>query len=219
MKRRRKPGLTPEDREIWQKVASSVTPLSATAPGRGGLLGSTSASEASEPVHPSHFTAQAPGATPEPPPPRPAVPNRFRIGSAVQPAPPRHDVLAPLPERLAAATPRVDGAIQGSLKRGKLRPEARIDLHGMTLSEAHPALTGFLIGAQARGRRLVLVITGKGKDRDDGSIMPLPRGVLRHQVPHWVQTGALAGIVLQITPAHFRHGGEGAYYVYLKRLR
>lgn len=180
-------------------------------------MGSTSASEPGEAAPPAAFPAKAPVVAPDPPP--PALPNRFRIGMAARLAPPRHDILPSLPDRLAAATPRVDGAIQARLKRGKLRPEARIDLHGMTLSEAHPALTGFLIDAQARGRRLVLVITGKGKDRDDGSVMPLPRGVLRHQVPHWVQTGALAGIVLQITPAHFRHGGEGAYYVYLKRLR
>ncbi len=51
----------------------------------------------------------------------------------------------------------------GKLKRGKLPPEARIDLHGMTLDQAHPALTRFILDSHAKQRRLVLVITGKGK--------------------------------------------------------
>ena len=220
MARRRKPGLTPEDREIWERVASSVTPLAGPAPvatGRKGLLASAT-------PFPGIPGQAEPAARAEPPPmPKaepqaPLFPNRFRIGMAARPAPPRHDLLPSLPERLAAA-PKVDGGIQAKLRRGKLRPEARIDLHGMTLSEAHPALTGFLIEAHAAGRRLVLVITGKGKDRDDGTVLRAPRGVLRHQVPSWVQTGMLAAIVLQITPAHISHGGEGAYYVYLKRRR
>ena len=221
MGRRRKPGLTPEDREIWERVASSVTPLSGPAPvavGRKGLLASVAT-----PLSGIPGPAEAPPPVEASRPPRPEaeaplLPNRFRIGMAARPAPPRHDLLPSLPERLAA-TPRVDGSIQAKLRRGKLRPEARIDLHGMTLSEAHPALTGFLMDSHAAGRRLVLVITGKGKDRDDGNPLRAPRGILRHQVPSWVQTGLLAAVVLQITPAHISHGGEGAYYVYLKRRR
>ena len=144
---------------------------------------------------------------------------QFRIGSRA-PAPPPVVDRAPDPARaLDAATPRVDGRTHARLRRGKLRPEARIDLHGMTLAQAHPALARFLLTAHADGKRLVLVITGKGKDRDDGGIMPVRRGILRHQVPDWVRTAPLDAIVLQLTPAHFRHGGDGAYYVYLKRAR
>ncbi|MCA8881056.1 MAG: Smr/MutS family protein [Rhodobacteraceae bacterium] len=217
MARRRKQGLTPEDREIWDRVAASVTPLPRASLGPGGGKAALLSSAAAEPP----FRADPPkpdGAMPPAEQDGPAN-GRFRIGISARPKPPRHDLVPPLPDRLAAATPGVDGAIQSRLKRGKLRPEARIDLHGMTLAEAYPELVRFLHAARADDKRLVLVITGKGKHRDDGGIMPTPRGVLRHQVPHWVQTGALAQIVVQITPAHFRHGGEGAYYVYLRRRR
>jgi DNA-nicking Smr family endonuclease len=44
-------------------------------------------------------------------------------------------------------------------------------------------------------------------------------GVLRHEVPHWLTSGALRPLVLQVTEAHRTHGGSGAYYVYLKRRK
>jgi DNA-nicking Smr family endonuclease len=107
----------------------------------------------------------------------------------------------------------------GRMTRGKLKPEARIDLHGMTLDRAHGALTRFILSAHANGKRLVLVITGKGKDRDDAGPIPVRYGVLKHQVPHWLTTPPLSSAVLQVMPAHISHGGGGAYYVYLRRQR
>lgn len=107
----------------------------------------------------------------------------------------------------------------GRMTRGKLAPEARIDLHGMTVAAAHPALTAFILRAEAEGRRLVLVITGKGKRSEDTGPIPVRPGVLRHQVPHWLETPPLRQAVLQVTPAHRRHGGDGAFYVYLRRRR
>jgi DNA-nicking Smr family endonuclease len=105
----------------------------------------------------------------------------------------------------------------GKMKKGRLAPEARIDLHGMTIAQAHPALNRFILDAAARGARLVLVITGKGKLRDEGGPIPERLGVLRHQVPHWLSTAPLRAHVLQVTEAHVKHGGQGAYYVYLRR--
>jgi DNA-nicking Smr family endonuclease len=104
--------------------------------------------------------------------------------------------------------------------RGKLKPEARIDLHGMTLADAHPALIRFVTDAWDRGLRLVLVITGKGSraPEDEGPI-PARRGVLRQQVPGWLAAPPLATFVLEVREAHQRHGGGGAFYVYLRRRR
>jgi hypothetical protein len=58
----------------------------------------------------------------------------------------------------------------------------------------------FVLRAHREDKRLVLVITGKGRDSDEGDIMPVRRGVLRHQVPHWLSVPPLSGIVLQVTP-------------------
>lgn len=124
---------------------------------------------------------------------------------------------------MADAKPGIhmDKKAYGRLKRGKLKPQGRIDLHGMTLDQAHPALTAFIMSSFAKERRLVLVITGKGqgKSREDFGPIPERPGILRRNVPHWLQTPPLAQVVLQVTEAHGKHGGGGAYYVYLRRRR
>jgi DNA-nicking Smr family endonuclease len=139
----------------------------------------------------------------------------FRIGQAADHR--RSDDLLPgLAESLARLPVRMDAGTFGRMKRGKLRPEARLDLHGLSAAEAHPALVSFLLGARAAGKRLVLVITGKGRLQDDLAPMPARAGRLRHDVPRWLMLPPLAGAVLQVAPAHRRHGGEGALYIYLR---
>ncbi|MCU4652294.1 Smr/MutS family protein [Roseibacterium sp. SDUM158016] len=194
---RRKKGLSPEDRDLWDRVKRTARPLE---PHR-----------AVKPAKPS-VTKAPPEKTPESqdlPPMKP-----FRLGETAMP------VQRNQPERPHHAPPRMQANTHRKMVRGKLKPEARIDLHGMTLSDAHPALIGFVSGAWDRGLRLVLVITGKGRGgfEDDGPV-PVRRGVLRRQVPHWLTAPPLGAMVLDITEAHQRHGGEGAFYVYLRRRR
>jgi DNA-nicking Smr family endonuclease len=158
------------------------------------------------------------------PPPAPPQVRRAKIalqGNKPQPqAKKRSNDLRPsLSEQMKSAPVQMDHKAFTKLKRGKLRPEGRIDLHGMTLDRAHPALQGFIIDAHRRGKRLVLVITGKGKRRDEGGPIPVRDGVLRHQVPQWLSMPPLNAVVLQIAQAHVSHGGGGAYYVYLRRNR
>ncbi len=97
-------------------------------------------------------------------------------------------------------------------------PQARIDLHGMSSERAHAVLTGFILDAHAADLRLVLVITGKGRV-EDAAIGPRRHGILRHSLPHWLAMPPLNARILQVTPAHQRHGGAGAFYVYLRRRR
>ena len=141
-------------------------------------------------------------------------PTKPATSSWTAPQPVRPKTETAVPPSLA-----MDRKTFGRMTRGKLSPEARIDLHGMTVAAAHPALTGFILRAQAEGRRLILVITGKGKRSEDSGPIPVRPGVLRHQVPHWLDTPPLCQAVLQVTPAHRRHGGDGAFYVYLRRRR
>jgi len=85
---------------------------------------------------------------------------------------------------------------------------------------AHAVLTQFILGAHGSGARLVLVITGKGRThRDEGGVMPTRRGIIRHSVPDWLRQLPLRDKVVQVIPAHRKHGGDGAYYVYLRRKR
>ena len=119
----------------------------------------------------------------------------------------------------APGVPVMDRRRADKLRRGRMEPEARLDLHGMTAGPAHAALTRFILDAHADGRRLVLVITGKGRAAEADAIVPQRHGILRHSVPHWLAAPPLVTRVLAVMPAHARHGGAGAYYVYLRRHR
>jgi len=96
----------------------------------------------------------------------------------------------------------MDAKSFGKLTRGKLRPEGRIDLHGMTMAQAHPALQDFILGSAQLQRRLVLVITGKGKFKPDHGPIPERHGVLRHNVPIWLRQSPLSLVILEVTQAH-----------------
>ena len=123
----------------------------------------------------------------------------------------------PLP--ITPTSPNMDAKAFGKLKKGQLKPEARIDLHGLTIDQAHPALINFILRSFDERKRLVLVITGKGRRTESYPAHEVQRGVLRRQVPHWISLSPLREKVLQTLPASIRHGGDGALYVYLKRSR
>ena len=122
---------------------------------------------------------------------------------APAPAPKMPPPLAPLGRRM-----------RSKLARGTESIDDRIDLHGMTQADAHAALGHFLRRAQARGARVVLVITGKGTRADDAFA---ERGILKRQVPHWLESAALRTLVIGFESAGPGHGGSGALYVRLRR--
>ncbi len=180
--------LSPEEEKLWKRIADTATPLQ------------------QKPVIRSEGVVETPFREVKPK--VPIAP--FRIGEEV--APPATETRIKAPEHPL----RMDRKTFARIKRGKTQPEARLDLHGMTVEVAHSALIAFLLRSQAEGKRLVLVITGKGRE-DASSLFGLTRGVLRRQVPHWLEQPPLRQIVLQTTPAHQKHGGSGALYVYLRR--
>jgi DNA-nicking Smr family endonuclease len=117
----------------------------------------------------------------------------------------------------------INGATRERLARGALRPDAKLDLHGLTEAAAHRALTAFLIAAANRGVHLALVVTGKGARQIDPyapfdmELAMHERGVLKAMVPRWLYEPPLAGLIAEVSQAHIRHGGAGAFYVYLRK--
>ncbi|SHH61448.1 Smr/MutS family protein [Marivita hallyeonensis] len=186
--------LRADERELWQKVAHSTKPLP-------------------EALHREKAVKTAPTLRQKPEPQPMDLLKAFGVGA--KSALPHGQITTPQPT--TRSTQNMDKKTFGKMRRGKLVPEARIDLHGMTLDQAHPALTRFIFTSHSRGFRLVLVITGKGRSEDPYDPMPRQRGVLKRQVPMWLKMAPLASVVLEVTEAHLRHGGGGAYYVYLRR--
>lgn len=186
MRRRRR--LRPDEAELWARVVEAAVPLrpagvpDAPAPSSPAVL----------PPAPLILTPMARRS-----------PSRGGVTVDLKPS---------VADRLAQQRIDMDRKKFGRLKRGKLVPEARLDLHGLTQAEAHSDLTGFILLSHQIGRRLVLVITGKG--RSEGQA-----GILRQQVPHWLSLPPLRPLVLQIAEAHVSHGGGGAIYVYLRKSR
>ncbi|MBX2854400.1 MAG: Smr/MutS family protein [Rhodobacteraceae bacterium] len=91
----------------------------------------------------------------------------------------------------------------------------------MTADRAHRALTRFILGAYSSGKRCVLVITGKGgrhRQQDEHHIRDFEEvGVLKSITPEWLAAPPIGNVVVGVYPAHVKHGGAGALYVYLRK--
>ena len=96
------------------------------------------------------------------------------------------------------------------LARGRAAVDDTLDLHGYRQEEAHRVLRNFLIRAQSRGAKLVLIVTGKGRTAAEP-------GVLRRAVPLWLEASDLRPVVVGFGEATATHGGSGALYVRLRR--
>lgn len=114
----------------------------------------------------------------------------------------------PTPAPIAA---HLDKPVYRKIAKGRVAIDSQIDLHDMTQAQAITRLQNFLFRAREQGHRHVLVITGKG-----GS--PTSEGVLKRMLPIWLNTPAFASIVNGYQSASRSHGGDGAFYVRLRRL-
>ena len=178
----RRDDLSPDDRRIWARVAGSVTPRK---PKKAALV--------------------TPGAAVVDP---PAAPLPRGLAKPL-PAAPAWSPPVVAPPRPRGHPEELEPRRQRRLSRERDPIEAKIDLHGYGRFQAQDALTAFLMGAQARGYRSVLVVTGQG--RRGGT------GVIRASVHEWLQAPALRGVVSGFAAAARHHGGDGALYVTIRR--
>lgn len=157
------------------------------------------------PLHPRHHIEDNES-------PAPAVVNA-RISSSPPPSPKPKHKLGPL--HVGSAVD-LDAATAKRFRKGRMPCDASLDLHGLTLAQAHAALGHFMRVQIGRGARNVRVITGKGAPEfPDGS--DRPRGRIRSEVIHWLNAAPLRAAILSVVEAGPRQGGAGAVYVFLKR--
>ena len=174
---------TPQDDwALWQSVAGSIKPL----PGK--KLEKPPVFKETQPKKPIKQQS-APAVTPPQADPRPELP-ALSVGALIG----------------------LDKRTAQRLKRGRLKIEARLDLHHCTQAEAHEALLYFMAESTAAGRRTVIVITGKGLKRT-GEI-----GILRTMVPRWLNQAPLREQIVAVCEATPQDGGSGALYLRLKKF-
>ena len=174
---------TPAEKDLWQRVTKDIEPLADHVPSAEDEPG-TPGTMPEQPITPK----RAEPSQPPPPPLRPAQ-----------------------PELTHGAAPGLDRRTQTRMRRGQVKVEATMDLHGMTQDQAFRALTAFLHGSRDAGRRTVLVITGKGQGPG--------QGILRDAVPRWLNEPEIRRMLRGFSHAAPKDGGKGALYVLLKRQK
>lgn len=183
----------PHDFHLWTHVAETVEPLR-----RKGLL--------------KLGTGPLPVPESEPVPQIKAPPKKLGPG---------RPFLPPYQAPASGSAPverSVDPAIHKKVRRGRIDIDGTIDLHGMTQNQAREALRRYIGARAARGDRTILVITGKGAKTDNDYIAAMSeRGILRTMLPIWLSEPGLSHLISGWSTAARGHGGEGAYYVRLRR--
>lgn len=114
-------------------------------------------------------------------------------------------------EYIEGFAPGLDARILRRMRRGHYSIQAHCDLHGLTREEAKKELNLFIEESHRRGRRLVLVVCGRGLHSKD----QIP--VLREGLRIWLSRGRISRYVLAFTSAQRSDGGTGAVYVLLRR--
>jgi DNA-nicking Smr family endonuclease len=196
--------VTPDEAALWSLTTRSVAPVKV------------------KPRVAAHAAEPAPAAPATPQPTGTGLAGAKKVRSAV---PPR---IAPA-RAAAPPTPPVPAAEfeRRALRKvatGKVGIDATLDLHGLQRSDAHARLRAFLRNSQAKGHRMLLIITGKGGEAETGDRLARTlgspgRGILRRSVPEWLEEPELRSVVLGYTTAGLRHGGSGALYVRLRKAR
>lgn len=140
---------------------------------------------------------------------RPGPPPRGALGpSDARPAASTTAGWSPPPQKHAATPGDIERTLRKRVAKGRQAIDATLDLHGFRQGEAHGRLMSFLAQSQARGHRVVLVVTGKGRSGEGG--------VLRRLVPLWLGEARLAPAIVGFGEAGRGHGDEGALYVHLR---
>lgn len=193
--------LHPEESALWRRVAATVSPIA--------KRNSASATEDSVAAVTPPASAK-PGKAPQ------GKPIKGRVPPPARPSP----LAVPTLRRSALARASLDGHWDRRLRKGLVRPDMSIDLHGHSLASAHALLETSLSRAVGRGARVLLVVAGRvrpGPHHQPAHGEPRPRGAIRAALPDWLVNSAEADAILATRPAASAHGGSGAVYVVLRR--
>ena len=137
--RGRKRALSDEEKALWQQAISKTDPLRQEVP------------DFVEIIKPAQRRIQPDRSRITP----------FKLGEASQKKIPENRLQPSLDETFAKVSPNMDRRNFDRLRKGKKPVDGVLDLHGLTLAEAHPRLISFVRDAHVSEKRLLLIITGK----------------------------------------------------------
>ena len=214
--------LQPDERALWNRVAQTVTPLPKRARTAVAIESALAPPPKASPLQPRRIEAM--------------TPEEWTIGSALTGAKSRsasglvstgqaHAQTHAHANRLAPGGATLDGGWDKGFRRGAIRPDRSIDLHGYTVDQAHALLERAIATALADDVRVLLVVTGKepkGQPRHDPGFhpdAPRRRGIIRASIADWLAHSRHAAMIAAVRNAHPRDGGAGALYVVLRRKR
>lgn len=103
----------------------------------------------------------------------------------------------------------IEYRVKKRLRRGHEEIEATIDLHGMTLNAAEQAVIKFIESAYISSKKYLLVITGKGREDKEQTI--------RNSLPSFLQNPKIKNYIISYEISARHHGGEGAFYIVLRK--
>lgn len=214
-------GLSREEKELWSRVTRTVKAM----PKRTTL----SSSAAPNAVMPPSAKKMMPVRRIES-----MIPDEWTVGSGLAGAKSRTAtkiISTGHAHPMVPGAASLDGGWDRRFRRGAVRPDRSIDLHGYTLDQAHNVLERELTAAILDDVRVLLVITGKEPKEQTGgysgrgeyySSHGTPhkrRGVIRASIADWLAHSRHAPMIAAVRNAHPRDGGAGALYVILRRNR
>ncbi len=115
------------------------------------------------------------------------------------------------------------GEINKELKRGKVKIDRRLDLHGYTLKEANDKFKDEVIKNYNKNKRCMLVITGKGvlnkSNIKEEDAPKLYYGKIKNSILNWIHDIEIKNLILTYQDAGIEHGGDGAIFIYLRKRK
>ena len=111
--------------------------------------------------------------------------------------------------------------LKKGIKKGSFHIDKKIDFHGRSLLQSEDLFNNTIIESYNNGQRCLLFVTGKGlyklKNYEERDKPKLYHGIIRSSFVEWASSKKFSGYILSFEQASIEHGGDGAFYVYLRK--
>jgi DNA-nicking Smr family endonuclease len=113
--------------------------------------------------------------------------------------------------------------IKKAIKKGSFVINKKVDFHGKTLLESEEKFNNTILECYNSGNRCLLFVTGKGlfksKKSENTNQPKLYYGVIRSEFVSWAKSKKFSKHILSFEKASIEHGGDGAFYIYLRKKK